>query len=357
MLTLLATGCASEKEKEVEMAPSIWRVMFLGDSITLGTNQPNNDGFRAATQTEMTGAGIPFTISGPVQVMTGTLVNPWWRCAGFGSHTIAQLNALFPTFIGANPADMVLIHAGTVDVALGTRTLDQMLADLSDLIDTVSGGALRRRIVVAQIIPQTPPAGGNNNLIIAFNAAIPALVASKVAAGMRVKTADMYTGFDLAWINVDGVHPTDNAAGVFMGARWLPPIQAFVDEVSVTFAFQGYTDYGATWLLEGDEEGHLDAADVLAEVPLSSPIGRLFSQPVADDAEAVKILFGADLNGDHTIPPNQLGQLRLVGQSELARWDVTAHAHLGALRITVNALTEGDATAYLRVKALHTLVR
>ena len=69
--------------------------------------------------------------------------------------------------------------------------------------------------------------------------------------------------------------------------------------------------------------GNLDAATVLADVPIETPIGRLFSQPVADDAEAVKILFGADLNGDHTIPPNQIGEVQIVGQSGLAAWDLS----------------------------------
>lgn len=127
--------------------------------------------------------------------------------------------------------------------------------------------------------------------------------------------------------------------------------------MALVFTFQGYTTYGVTYLVEGGGTGNLDAATVLADVPIETPIGRLFSQPVADDAEAVKILFGADLNGDHTIPPNQIGEVQIVGQSGLAAWDVTAHANAGALRITVTTGAEDGASAELRVRFLHSLVR
>lgn len=127
--------------------------------------------------------------------------------------------------------------------------------------------------------------------------------------------------------------------------------------MALTFSFQGYTTYGVTYLVEGGGSGNLDAATVLGDIPPEAPIGRLFSQAVADDAEAEKILFGVDVNGDLTVPPNQLAEVLITGKEGLANWDVTAHANASALRVTVATNAEDGAVAELRIRFLHSLVR
>lgn len=200
---------------------STGRRMQFGDSITAGSNTPSQNGWRVVVNDGLTAAGID---SYPVGLVagTGTLSSPWNRHDGYPSHTIAQLTALVPGRLAATGADLVMVHAGTVDCASGS-SVASMISDLSAMIDLLSGDE-NRRIVLAQIIPQGPPSGGSPSLVVNYNAAMVPLVAAKRALGYRIVLVDMWTGFDLTAWSTDGVHPTSEDAPEFMGPRWVDGI-------------------------------------------------------------------------------------------------------------------------------------
>ncbi len=192
------------------------RIMCMGDSLTMGANTPSHDGWRRAFHIGLITAGVRHTMTGAM-LAEGTMTTPDGLHEGHPSHNITMLTALVPGILAAHPADIVMLHIGTVDVAEAATAAD-MLVDLGDCLDAIHAvGA--PRIVLQQIIPQGPPSGGNNQIVIDYNAGMPALVATKRAAGLRVALVDQYTGVVIGDHSTDGVHVTDEALSNQMGAR------------------------------------------------------------------------------------------------------------------------------------------
>jgi lysophospholipase L1-like esterase len=116
---------------------------------------------------------------------------------------------------------IVLLHIGTNDIN-GNVDLPNAPARLGALIDRIVADSPATLLVVAQIIPTTVDATNVN--IRAYNAAIPALVQQRAAAGKHVMLLDMYTvfasrsDFKTALMN-DTLHP--NVIGyATMGDAW-----------------------------------------------------------------------------------------------------------------------------------------
>lgn len=202
----------------MSVPPASLNLTFNGDSITTGNNTPDGDGFRRPVIEGLEAIGQLFTIQGRVQAV-GTLPFPLNRCEAYPSHTIGEL---IPFVAIAPPCNMVTVHAGTVDVALG-NPLNTMLTNLETLLDTWFAKGIYG-LNLCQIIPQYPPSGGSPVLLQAYNAAMPALVAKKRREGRRIGLADCFTGFNPAWLVPDGVHVTTLAGSNWMAERILPSI-------------------------------------------------------------------------------------------------------------------------------------
>lgn len=194
------------------------RIMCMGDSLTQGNHTPSKDGWRRSFHIGLITAGIRHSLVGGIEGDGnggGTLVYPDNRHEGYGSNTIAQLTARVAGRFAINPADIVMGHLGTVDAAGGALAAT-MLVDIGLWIDAVH--AQGARIVLAQIIPQGPPSGGDNQIVIDYNAGMPALVASKRAAGVKIVLVDQYTGVTIGDVSTDGVHVTVESQADRMGA-------------------------------------------------------------------------------------------------------------------------------------------
>ncbi len=192
------------------------RIMCMGDSITIGANTPSKDGWRRSFHIGLITRGIRHTMTGGI-LAEGTMTTPDGLHEGWGSHTIAQLTARVPTRLALNPADIVVLHIGTVDAASGANPAT-MLVDLGLMLDALNTAGVQR-VVLQQIIPQGPPSGGNNQIVIDYNAGMPALVATKRAAGRKIALVDQYTGVVITDHSTDGVHVTDEDLSNTMGAR------------------------------------------------------------------------------------------------------------------------------------------
>jgi lysophospholipase L1-like esterase len=91
------------------------------------------------------------------------------------------------------------------------------------LLDRISQGSPNALLVVAQIVPTTTDA--TNTRVQAYNAAIPALITERKAAGKHVVLVDMYGAFTSnstyksALMN-DELHPNDAGHAVLAGVWW-----------------------------------------------------------------------------------------------------------------------------------------
>jgi acyl-CoA thioesterase I len=149
----------------------------------------------------------------------------------------------------SNIPDMVLLHLGTNDVALGFSN-PEITAHLGTLIDHFRTYNRNVIILLAQIIPCAtttiyPPPHDSQpwcTKIASLNAAIPALAAQKSNLFSPVVVVDQYSGFNPAAgaDTYDSVHPNESGEKK-MAAKWLTaiekwytykPKQAFIPSLS-----------------------------------------------------------------------------------------------------------------------------
>src|SRR5947209_16721832 len=187
------------------------KVMPLGDSITDGLTVPG--GYRI-------GLWQRFTANGYKVDFVGSLSN---GPASLGDHDheghsgwrIDQIDANIVGWLNTYQPHTVLLHIGTNDI-LQNYDVSNAPNRLSALIDHITNTLPSAEVFVAQIIPLANTS--QNAGVRTFNATIPGIVQSKVAAGKHVHLVDQYdalTAADLA----DGIHP--NAGGYDkMAAVW-----------------------------------------------------------------------------------------------------------------------------------------
>jgi lysophospholipase L1-like esterase len=94
---------------------------------------------------------------------------------------------------------------------------------LGTLLDKLTAGMPNALIVVAKIIPL--PSGAAQ--VMKFNAAIPGIIQTRVAAGKHIIMVDLNTGFPASGMSSDNVHP--NPSGyAWMGGVWYTAIQGLL---------------------------------------------------------------------------------------------------------------------------------
>ncbi|MEU8819679.1 ricin-type beta-trefoil lectin domain protein [Actinoplanes sp. NPDC048796] len=193
------------------------RVMPLGDSITEGTQVPG--GYRIGLWQRLAGAGyrvdfVGSQVNGPANLGDHDHEgHPGWR--------IDQIDANITRWLQATTPRTVLLHIGTNDV-LQNYNVASAPSRLSTLIDHITAAAPAADVFVATIIPLA--SAGQEAAGRTFNAALPGIVQSKVAAGKRVHLVDMHAALTTADL-IDGVHPT---AGGYdkMAATWYAALRS-----------------------------------------------------------------------------------------------------------------------------------
>jgi lysophospholipase L1-like esterase len=208
---VLTAGAALKANVALAESNGGVKVMPLGDSITDGLTVPG--GYRI-------GLWQRFTANGYKVDFVGSLSN---GPASLGDHDheghsgwrIDQIDANIVGWLGTYQPHTVLLHIGTNDI-LQNFNVSTAPNRLSALIDHITNTLPSAEVFVAQIIPLAN--ASQNAGVRTFNAAIPSIVQSKVAAGKHVHLVDEYdalTAADLA----DGIHP--NAGGYDkMAAVW-----------------------------------------------------------------------------------------------------------------------------------------
>ncbi|HZU56339.1 MAG TPA: cellulose binding domain-containing protein [Actinocrinis sp.] len=204
----LAAGAAIKANVAVAASNGV-KVMPLGDSITDGLTVPG--GYRIGLCQRLVAGGYNVNF-------VGSLSNgPALACSqnheGHSGWRIDQIDANIVGWLNTYQPHTVLLHIGTNDISQN-YDLPNAPNRLSALIDHITNTLPSAEVFVAQIIPLSYDAAQ----LQAFNAAIPGIVQSKVAAGKHVHLVDMYDALTTADLQ-DGVHP--NAAGYDkMAAVW-----------------------------------------------------------------------------------------------------------------------------------------
>jgi lysophospholipase L1-like esterase len=201
------------------------KILPLGDSITYGIQyagayrvQLFQDALNA--HQNITFVGDPSLANGPA--MVGSAAFPQDN-DGHSGWTIDQIASLVPSpALQTNP-DIILLMIGTNDMYSQTQPVAQAPQRLGALIDKIVSADAHPLLVVAQITPLQNSAWEAQ--VQTYNAAIPALLQARAAAGKHVALVDMHTGFVVAtMLSSDGVHP--NMTGYdHMGDVWYAAIK------------------------------------------------------------------------------------------------------------------------------------
>ncbi|EKD17132.1 uncharacterized protein L3040_005351 [Drepanopeziza brunnea f. sp. 'multigermtubi'] len=211
------------------------RILPLGDSITYGFQQNPMNSYRRFLQCSISTSGVPVTYVG--STTSGDWDNN--RNDGYVSQEITAIGTSASWILSQSPPpNVVLLHAGSNDI-LHSVDVANAPARLGKLIDTIieSTGAA---VLVAQIIRLGEGYEEFNPALDTYNAAIPAIVAERAAAGKSVAVVDMSGAVDPSEL-LDGIHP--KAAGYKkMAALWLEGLKG-LEIKDVTGAFE---DLGAT---------------------------------------------------------------------------------------------------------------
>lgn len=187
------------------------RILPVGDSITFGINYEGSYRPELFHKALMAGQKITFTgtlQNGPTMVDMMPFPRRFEATSGITIDGISKQITNNKTLM--MPADIVLIHIGTNDMYMTPAGAPDRLGNLIDQIITGLPNAL---IAVAKIIPL----GQSKDAVNTYNAAIPGVVQTRVAAGKHVIVVDLFTGFPAA--DMDSVHPYQSGYN-WMGDKW-----------------------------------------------------------------------------------------------------------------------------------------
>lgn len=205
-LALVALGLA--RLAAAEVAPPVWRIMPVGDSITEGGATFTN--YRPLLAAKLRAAGVAFAFVGSRGLAD-------LRHEGYGGKNVEFLAENVPANFAQHPADIVLLHAGHNHFDT-ERPVPGMLAATERLIAAFRAAHPRVIVLLAQVIPagKLP----KYSYLPEFNAGLAALAAKLNTAAQPVLLVDHATGFDWRTDTIaDLVHP--NAAGAEkMAQRW-----------------------------------------------------------------------------------------------------------------------------------------
>ncbi|MEJ6569509.1 MAG: GDSL-type esterase/lipase family protein [Akkermansiaceae bacterium] len=235
---------------QIAIAADLGAIWFLGDSIT----QSNADGDPSGSPRKLlydllTAGGYSFSYTGHFTAnvdglpVTGNraATNLYHYHSGVSGSTIGA-NSNGRTDMTANidsgqnfwtsgrlaveKPDTILIMLGTNDTNLNDNVA-QAPARMSSLVDQImsQAGVGTPAIYVAQIPPNLDAA--DNPRVLAFNAALPDVVASQRLAGRDVSLVDQYTPInaDTAGLMRDQLH-TNTAGNAVLAQQWFDAIEA-----------------------------------------------------------------------------------------------------------------------------------
>jgi lysophospholipase L1-like esterase len=213
------------------------RIMPLGDSITAGFGSTKNGGYRVELFRKAHEAGQSLTFIGTMRGGPASVDGVAFPAAneGHGGYTIDDsahtrgISKLATRAIRQFHPHVVTLMIGTNDIS-NYLDITRAPARLGALMDAIIAADPNVLLIVAQIIPIA--LGNVDPKVVAYNSAIPPLVASRAAAGAHVVLVDMHSAFtknarypkDYMF---DYVHPNDRGYAA-MGDVWYGAIAGYL---------------------------------------------------------------------------------------------------------------------------------
>jgi len=207
-------------------APAPCVIMPLGDSITWGYNSTTGGGYRLRLLHDIWAGNHDATFVGTGSSGPDKLDGkPFPKSnEGHSGYTIddapavkrSGISPLVPDALAKYSPNVVTLMIGTNDMGTNNDVANAPTR-LAHLIDTIIDKSPKALLVIAQITPT----GDDklNGLVQTYNAAIPALVQSRAAAGKHIILVDMYAPFTAHANDLNGLHPND-AGYDLMGDTW-----------------------------------------------------------------------------------------------------------------------------------------
>jgi lysophospholipase L1-like esterase len=212
----------------------------IGDSITFGYQSSTGGGYRIKLLQDIWASNRNATFVGDDSSGPDSLDGrPFPRNnEGYSGYTIDDtgppinrtgIAPLVPAALAKWAPNIVTLMIGTNDMGTNNDVANAP-ARLANLIDSILATSPNALLVVAQITPTGDD--GLNALIRTYNAAIPALVSSRAAAGKHIIMVDMYSAFtaDAAYKTdyMNGsLHPNDTGYAL-MGDVWYAAIADYL---------------------------------------------------------------------------------------------------------------------------------
>ncbi len=230
VLVALATSPAQADVAPMLCRKGQTRIMPLGDSIT------NGAGWRIYLQDLLKADGYTFRMVGgrndplqPEGVWSDHGGSAGWTIGSFPYSQ--EFGGADVDWIGSRP-ELILLMIGANDMQWGQA--QGAPERLGELLDKIWHDLPQVTIFVAQITPfqvggrvnDQPNGALINPMVDAYNAAIPAVVAKRVAAGKRAVVVDQHKGFDPATDLKDKVHPNESGHHK-IAARWMEAIRQY----------------------------------------------------------------------------------------------------------------------------------
>ncbi|MBN2573670.1 MAG: hypothetical protein JXP73_03830 [Deltaproteobacteria bacterium] len=210
-----------------------WRIMPLGDSITVTTCYPQ---FLSKQLTDNGHKNFTFVGGNVCNQICGSDV-PNTVCEGQGGMWATHLTSggasasLLPQWCNAGRADVALVHFGTNDI-WGTQPTQKILDAFSQIVDALRAAVPNVIVFAAQIIPMAPDNCSTCEARLEeLNAAIPSWASGKSTAASPVYPVDLWSALPKATYTAgssytkDGVHPEPAAARI-MADTWYQALVA-----------------------------------------------------------------------------------------------------------------------------------
>lgn len=206
-------------------------IMPLGNSITAGygsgdapTSDPYFIGYRRPLYLSMVTASYYFDFVGSLEggsASTGPTFD--YDHEGHGGARAEQIASSVVSYLTANPADVILLHIGTNDVA---QNQGPSVADVVEILDNIDSVSEDITVIVARIIGQDP-----NHVpyydVTPFNDNLAAMVQSRIASGDKLILVDQQSALNYPADLFDWLHPdTDGYAK--MAPVWLAALDDFM---------------------------------------------------------------------------------------------------------------------------------
>ncbi|MFI5735371.1 GDSL-type esterase/lipase family protein [Kribbella sp. NPDC051587] len=204
----------------VRAAPT--KVMAIGDSITAGADAAQG-GYRTDLWQLLRADGRPVDFVGSMSSGSAALADK--DNEGHGGWTIEMIQGSVVGWLNTYQPDVVTLMIGTNDMPTDAAS-GAAPGRLSALLDTIAQTLPNTQTFVSSIPPINDEL--KNAHVEAFNATIPAMVATKAAAGTKVTFVDTNPAFSNPFDMADALHPTygalSKAAGIWYGALTGQPL-------------------------------------------------------------------------------------------------------------------------------------